>query len=86
MKSGTCPKCDSTEILCAPVGGWHGLHQIHIEWLDAALVQCLVCAACGYVESYVHSDLGLRKMRRAYERYRAPHGSRQPEERGDRDD
>ena len=71
MKSGTCPKCQSTEILVAPKGPWPGMHQIHIDWREAALVECLICWGCGYVESYVNPGQRLR-MRKKFKRYRPP--------------
>lgn len=69
MKSGTCPKCESSSILRSRKGGWPGLHQIHIATLDVALVECLICSDCGYVETYVPSQLDRRKMLRSFERF-----------------
>ena len=50
-------------------GAWPGLHQIRIAILDVALVECLICSDCGYVEAYVPSQLDRRKMLRSFERF-----------------
>lgn len=68
MRSGTCPKCRSTTILRSRKGGWPGMHLIHIGPGDAAFVECLICADCGFVEAYVPADLDRRKMLRAFDR------------------
>jgi len=83
MISGTCPKCGSTVILRSKRGGWPGLHQIHIQDIDVAFVECLICSECGFVEAYVPADLDRRKMLRAFERYQP--GSEAFEDNGSRD-
>ena len=80
MNSGTCPKCSSTTILCSPEGTWPGMHMIRISTMDAALVECLICADCGYVEAYVTNARDRAKMLRAFERFNA--GGDGGEERG----
>ena len=69
MITGKCPKCSSSVILESNKGGWPGLHQINIKDLDVAFVECLICADCGFVETYVPSEKAREKMLTHFDRY-----------------
>ncbi len=69
MKRGICPKCKSTIILRSKKGGWPGVHQLQVSAMDTALVECLICADCGFMELYVPKELDRRKMLRSFDRY-----------------
>ncbi len=57
MKTGTCPKCGSTDIFTAenlPLkGGPFGSNSIPITLTSMAALDNYICVACGLVESYV---------------------------------
>ena len=57
MKTGICPKCSSHEVFSgagvALKKGPFGSNSIPIGLTSIAALDNLVCAECGYVESYV---------------------------------
>ena len=57
MKTGICPKCSSHEVFSgagvALKKGPFGSNSIPIGITSIAALDNLVCAECGYVESYV---------------------------------
>jgi hypothetical protein len=61
LKSGICPKCSSHEVFSgagiALKKGPFGSNSIPIGLTSMAALDNFVCAACGYVESYI-SDAG----------------------------
>ncbi len=61
MKTGTCPKCASTEVFSGAgvvlKKGPFGSNAIPIGLTSMAALDNYVCAGCGYVESYI-SDPG----------------------------
>ncbi len=69
MITGKCPKCSSSVILKSKRGGWPGLHQINIKVTAVAYVECLICADCGFVETYVPSEKEREKMLTHFDRY-----------------
>jgi predicted nucleic-acid-binding Zn-ribbon protein len=68
MKSGICPKCASDEIYQSPDGelsaathtlikrAWHSVTQVNLLRL--------ICANCGYVETYVADEKLLPDIRK----------------------
>ena len=50
MKSGKCPKCDSSDIYAL---GERNDESLRISAMSAAWITNLVCANCGYVEKYI---------------------------------
>ena len=62
MKTGTCPKCRSTEVyrgVKAPLEAGSGLLRlsaIHNNTGLNILLEPYVCRACGYVEMFVAED------------------------------
>jgi predicted Zn-ribbon and HTH transcriptional regulator len=62
MKTGTCPKCRSTEVyrgVKAPLEAGDGLlhvSAIHNNTGLNILLEPYVCRACGYVEMFVAED------------------------------
>ncbi len=52
MRDGQCPKCGEHEIHLQ-IGRNDYRNQLSISGLRYALLDNYVCAACGYVESYV---------------------------------
>ena len=69
MRSGTCPKCQSTTILTASGAD---SQRLRVGWVDMVQLECLVCSDCGHVELYVPNGLPLRKVRKGCERYVSP--------------
>lgn len=66
MKSGKCPKCGSNNVRRGPApSGWNDASlavPMGSVFGKKALVQAYVCAACGYVEQYVHREKDLAKI------------------------
>ena len=69
MKSGTCPKCGSSEIYQSPQQGARGYvgNWIFIKftlWKNkGAYLIHYACAECQYIESYVADDASMRNIR-----------------------
>lgn len=62
MKSGKCPKCNSSEVAEIPseLGTYN---QIKLGALSIAHVTRYVCTSCGYLEQYVAEEESLKKLR-----------------------
>lgn len=62
MKSGRCPKCQSTDIRVGPAGRTSHVVQntFTISFWRSATPERYVCMSCGYMEQYV-SDPRERK-------------------------
>ena len=62
MKTGTCPKCHSTEVyrgVKAPLEAGQGWLHLSANRNNTGLILMLepyVCRACGYVEMFVADD------------------------------
>jgi len=58
MKSGRCPKCQSTEIRTGPTrGGRQSMtNTFNVTWFRRATPTRYVCVSCGYMEQYVNDD------------------------------
>lgn len=66
MKDGICSKCGAAEVFInrdGPAMGaeWH--RRIPISISTGAAVQYFVCAACGYVETYLADLKYVEKIR-----------------------
>lgn len=68
MKSGICPKCGSNEIYTnkklQPFNSI--LLKFAWQWIRAYLRR-YVCAACGYIESYVADEESLKHILEEFE-------------------
>lgn len=70
--TGTCPKCDSGDILRIPgekrsMTGAVG-NLVAAGLLGHAVVTRFVCGGCGYSEEWIESADDLRKLRDQYGR------------------
>ena len=64
MRSGRCPKCQSTDIRVGPVGAsrdWT-LNKIRVSFWSGTTPELRVCVSCGYVEQYVASAADRAKI------------------------
>lgn len=72
MKSGTCPKCEGTDVVRVPgkVGAHGAGSNITVGPLifGAIKVTRFVCLGCGYLESWVEDDAGLETLGRSFPR------------------
>ena len=72
MKTGICPKCNSHEVLSgagvALKKGPFGSNSIPIGLTSIAALDNLVCAECGYVESYVSDPAKLVEISRKWDK------------------
>ena len=84
MKTGVCPKCQSTEIYSGteiPLKkGPFGSNAIPVSMTSIAALDNYVCTDCGYVESYVGAHEKLKEISRKWKRVSepapsAPHGA-----------
>jgi len=70
MKNGTCPKCGSSEVFAGtkvfPKSGPFSCNAIPISLTAMAPLDNYVCAACGYVESYISREEDLDGIRRKW--------------------
>jgi ribosomal protein S27AE len=70
MKNGTCPKCGSSEIFAGtkvfPKSGPFSCNAIPVSLTAMAPLDNYVCAACGYVESYISRAEDLDGIRRKW--------------------
>ena len=55
MRSGRCPKCQSTDLRTGPPGPWKDLvfNTIRVSFWSSVTPELRVCISCGYVEHYV---------------------------------
>jgi predicted nucleic-acid-binding Zn-ribbon protein len=58
MKSGKCPKCQSTDIRIGPPsdGGWSPMNKFRVSFFRNVVSERHVCMSCGYMEQYVASS------------------------------
>ncbi len=72
MKTGICPKCSSPEVFSgagiALKKGPFGSNSIPIGLTSIAALDNLVCAECGYVESYVSAPEKLAEISRKWDK------------------
>lgn len=64
MRSGRCPKCQSTDVRVGPAGAvrdW-SLSRIRVSFWSGATPELHVCVSCGYVEQYVASAADRAKI------------------------
>ena len=57
MKSGTCPKCDSSNVYFKP----YALDNVTLDGKGVEYVD-YVCTACGYFETYITDKDALSKI------------------------
>lgn len=63
MKTGRCPKCGSTDVRVGHgIRGPYGIGSIPLSWFSSIKVDRYVCMYCGYVETYVADQDGLRNV------------------------
>lgn len=76
MKSGKCPKCGSSEVYFGanvfPKIGPFASNSIPISITSVAALDNYVCAACGYLESYVAEAFKRDEIRRKWKKTEAP--------------
>ena len=84
MKSGVCPKCQSTEVFSGtdiPLKkGPFGSNAIPVSMTSIAALDNYVCIDCGYVESYIGESDKLKEIHRKWARVAEstspdPHGA-----------
>ncbi len=84
MKSGVCPKCQSTEVFSGtdiPLKkGPFGSNAIPVSMTSIAALDNYVCSDCGYVESYIGETDKLKEIHRKWTRVAEstspdPHGA-----------
>jgi hypothetical protein len=70
MKNGNCPKCGSSEIYAGtdvfPKSGPFTCNAIPIGLTAMAPLDNYVCAACGYLESYISREEDIDGIRRKW--------------------
>ena len=66
MKTGVCPKCNSTAVYSGvdiPLKkGPFGSNAIPLSMTSIAALDNYVCADCGYVESYIGESEKLKEV------------------------
>ena len=72
MKTGICPRCSSHEVFSgagiALKKGPFGSNSIPIGLTSIAALDNLVCAECGYVESFVSDPDKLDEIARKWDK------------------
>ena len=74
MKSGRCPKCGATDIRMRRPTRWKwAFSDVFListtMWKSpSTLLDCVVCAHCGYVERYVSDPKALQAIAAQWER------------------
>lgn len=55
MRSGRCPKCQSTDIHVGPPGNLQNnlLNSFNVSFWRRVTPERHVCVACGYMEQYI---------------------------------
>lgn len=70
MKSGSCPKCGSSEVYAGtevfPKSGPFTCNAIPVSITSMASLDNYVCAACGYVESYISQGEDIDRIRKKW--------------------
>jgi hypothetical protein len=60
VRTGTCPKCKSTNVYAGtnvfPKSGPFGSNSIPVSLTSIAALDNYVCIDCGYLESYVEEE------------------------------
>ncbi len=59
MKSGTCPKCGSTDVRFRKGTGYRGC--LMVTYFTGTSTEDYVCPDCGYIESYVANPAARTK-------------------------
>ena len=76
MKTGVCPKCNSTAVYSGvdiPLKkGPFGSNAIPLSMTSIAALDNYVCADCGYVESYIGESEKLKEIQRKWVRVTEP--------------
>jgi predicted nucleic-acid-binding Zn-ribbon protein len=76
LKTGVCPKCQSTEIYSGsdiPLKkGPFGSNAIPVSMTSIAALDNYVCVDCGYVESYIGDREKLKEIHRKWVRVAEP--------------
>ena len=79
MKSGTCPKCHSSEVYCGsnvPLkAGPFGSNAVPIHLASIAALDNYVCIACGYVERYIDQANKLEEIGRRWDKVNSDEAS-----------
>jgi ribosomal protein S27AE len=72
MRKGICPKCGSSEVYSGAdlpsVVINRESNSIPITRWGNATLENYVCGGCGYVESYLHNQVDLKKVRETWPR------------------
>ena len=68
MRNGSCPKCAAAEVFASTPAVLQG--RISITLGHVAVLETLVSAAFGYVESYVTQPKDRQKIRDLWDRVR----------------
>jgi hypothetical protein len=70
MKRGDCPKCGSSEVYAGtevfPKSGPFSCNAIPVSLTAMAPLDNYVCAACGYVESYINRGEDIATIRQKW--------------------
>jgi len=55
MKSGTCPKCRSTDVRVGPPNGRQRgpMNKFAVSFWKNVVPERYICMSCGYMEQYV---------------------------------
>lgn len=64
MKSGFCPKCQSSEVY-GDINHPHGIHVERMAFIQMHTI-LLVCADCGYLEFYIENEKDLEKVKKRF--------------------
>jgi predicted nucleic-acid-binding Zn-ribbon protein len=64
MKSGRCPKCQSTDIRIGPTGTTRDLmmNVFSVSFWRKVTPERHVCVSCGYMEQYVSDPVDRRAI------------------------
>jgi predicted nucleic-acid-binding Zn-ribbon protein len=69
MKSGVCPKCKSEEVY-VDNGIRHGI-VVPIHALSVHPTELYVCANCGFLEFYAHTEYDLSLVKERFRKVKA---------------
>ena len=64
MKSGKCPKCQSTDVRVGPPGaGARGpMNKFAVSFWKNIVPERHICMSCGYMEQYVAEDVAREML------------------------
>ena len=70
MKSGTCSKCSSTDVLRIPgrIGPYGVGNNIPVRGQSPALVTRFVCGSCGFSEEWIVAPHHMKILRSSFGR------------------